>query len=176
MSRKYKFHEAEGLYFVTFATIGWVDALTRPKQKEILLESIRHCQREKGLRLSAWVVMSNHVHLVCQAAGPQTLPEIFRDLKKFTSRQLIASLQEPGESRAEWMLPLFRQAGAANPNNRHVQFWQQDNHPIVIQGEGDVPAKVDYIHDNPVKAGIVAEAHHYLYSSAHEARLLDLVY
>ena len=74
MSRKYKFHEAEGLYFVTFATVGWVDALSRPEQKDILLESIRYCQREKGLRLSAWVVMSNHVHLVCHATGPQTLP------------------------------------------------------------------------------------------------------
>jgi|GEM_PF-5850452 len=64
MSRSYKFHDPEGTYFITFATVEWVDVFTRRAYKNILVDSLKHCQEKKGLLLYAWVIMSNHVHLI----------------------------------------------------------------------------------------------------------------
>jgi len=49
MSRAYKFHKPDGLYFITFATVSWVDVFTRRDYKDIVVESLRFCQKEKGL-------------------------------------------------------------------------------------------------------------------------------
>ena len=51
MSRAYKFHKPDGLYFITFATVAWVDVFTRRDYKDIVVESLRFCQKEKGLLL-----------------------------------------------------------------------------------------------------------------------------
>jgi len=67
MSRKYKFHDEDGVYFISFATVGWIDAFTRKEYKDILLESLEYCQREKGLLLYGWVIMSNHVHMIASS-------------------------------------------------------------------------------------------------------------
>ena len=62
MSRAYKIHNPEGLYYITFATVAWVDVFTRIVYREIFTESVRFCQKEKGLLLYAWCLMTNHVH------------------------------------------------------------------------------------------------------------------
>lgn len=127
MSRAYKFHNPEGLYFITFATVAWVDVFTRRDYKDIVVESLRFCHREKGLLLYAWVVMSNHVHLIAAVKDGHRLQDIMRDLKKFTSKQILKAIAEhPGEIRKEWMLRMFREAGEANSNNKDFQFWQHN--------------------------------------------------
>ena len=54
----------EGLYFINFATVQWADVFIRSTYVDIVLESLRYCQKEKGLRIHAWCIMSNHVHLM----------------------------------------------------------------------------------------------------------------
>jgi hypothetical protein len=61
---------------------------------------------------------------------------------------------------------MFERAGKKNPNNKKYQFWQQNNHPIELNNNHIMQQKLDYIHANPVEAGIVYEPDHYLYSSA----------
>jgi len=51
MSRAYEFDKPDGLYFITFATVGWVDVFTRRDYKDIVVESLHFCQKEKGLLL-----------------------------------------------------------------------------------------------------------------------------
>ena len=67
MSRNYKFHNQESLPFVTFTVIRWIDVFTRREYKDILVESLKFCMEKKGLELYAWVIMSNHVHLIIGA-------------------------------------------------------------------------------------------------------------
>jgi REP element-mobilizing transposase RayT len=69
MSRKYKFRNPEALYFVTFATVNWIDVFIRRINKDILVDSLNYCIANKGLVVYAWVVMSNHVHLVIERRG-----------------------------------------------------------------------------------------------------------
>lgn len=64
MSRNCKFHNHEGLYFISFDVVGWLDVFIRNGYKEILSESLKFCQKNKGLEIHAWCVMSSHVHLV----------------------------------------------------------------------------------------------------------------
>ena len=167
MSDKYKFKNPDGLYFITFTIVYWVDVFTRIEYKDILLKSFEYCQTKKGLEIFAWCIMSNHVHMIVRAEEGKLLSDIIRDLKKFSSTKLIEAIKEnPQESKKEWMLKLFANAGKENPNNTSYQFWQNGNHQIELWSVHVIEEKLEYIHQNPVKAGWVAEPHHFLYSSA----------
>jgi putative transposase len=166
MASKYHLSNSEGIYFITFATVQWVDVLTRPHYKDIVVESLRYCQDKKGLDLYAWCLMTNHVHLIAAARETYNLSDLLRDLKKYTAKKLIAAIQNPEESRRTWLLWIFRAAGEHNPNNQDYQLWQQDNHPIELSTNSMIAQRLEYLHKNPVKAGIVFEPEHYVYSSA----------
>ena len=168
MSRNYKFHNQERPYFVTFSVVNWIDVFTRRLYKDILVDSLNYCMANKGLELYAWVIMSNHVHLII-ATNNSPMQDILRDIKRHTSKQLLKTIDENiQDSRREWMLWFFERAGRKNPNNEHYQFWQQGNHPIELWSNAVIDQKLDYIHNNPVTAGWVDEPEHYLYSSARD--------
>ncbi len=102
MGFAYKINNPRGTYFITFATVQWVDAFTRKRYVDIVLESIRYCQKEKGLRIHAWCIMSNHVHLIASTLHPKpTLSDILRDLKKFTSNKILEAIQDEQEIELE---------------------------------------------------------------------------
>jgi putative transposase len=168
MSIKYKFSNPEGLYFVTFAVVGWIDIFTRREYKDILLDTFRFCIKEKGLVIHAYVIMSNHVHLIISKKGEPSFSDIMRDMKKYASVKIIkAIIDNPQESRKKWILYLLAQAGKANSNNKYYQLWQQDNHPIELHPATDLFAeKLNYIHQNPVAAGWINNPSEYIYSSA----------
>ncbi|MCR9250205.1 MAG: transposase [bacterium] len=169
MSSKYTISDHQAPHFITFAVVQWIDALSRPLYKEIILDSLRYCQSEKGLILNAWVLMNNHVHLICSAAEGQNLSDILRDFKKYTSKSLLDEIATSSlESRKDWMLWLFKSNGQKNSNNKNYQFWQQDNRPIQLSTNEMLDQRLHYIHMNPVKEGIVYEAEHYVYSSARD--------
>ena len=167
MSKAHKFHNPEGRYFVTFATVGWIDVFTRELYRNILIDSIKYCQQNKGLELYAWCLMTNHVHFICSAKSGFIMPDILRDMKKYTSKKLVDAIETNNhESRKEWMLAIFGNAGLYNSNNKEYQFWQQDNKPIELWSNETIEQKLNYIHTNPVKAGFVSEPWHWNYSSA----------
>jgi putative transposase len=166
MSSKYKPGEDAIAHFVTFAVVGWIDVFSREQYKEIFINSLKYCQQEKGLVLHAWVIMTNHVHLII-SSNTNKIEDIVRDLKKYTSKQIIKAIQEnPTESRKEWMLNLFSYAGKNNNNNKDFQFWKQDYHPIELNTAEKTKDRLDYLHENPVRSGLVWEPWHYKYSSA----------
>ena len=104
----YKIRNQSAVHFITFATVGWVDVFTRKQYRDIVLDSIRYCQAEKGLLLHGWCIMSNHLHMVLSAQNGN-LSDLLRDFKKFTSKQLIEAIAgNPKESRRE-CLPAGRQ-------------------------------------------------------------------
>lgn len=161
MSRKYKVLDQNDLQFLTYAVVGWVDALSRPQYKDIIVESLAHCQREKGLRLFAWCIMTNHVHLIAKAADGVKIEDIMRDHKKFTAKAVVNAIAKKGqESRKEWLMPLLRKSDGS------IHFWQHDIHPIWLRSPEVIRINLNYIHMNPVKEGYVDEPRDYRYSSA----------
>ena len=91
MAFAYIIKDQHGLYFITFTVHQWVDVFTRKNYVDIILESIRYCQKEKGLLVYGWVVMSNHVHLLIRS-NKENLSDIIRDFKKFTSGKIVKSI------------------------------------------------------------------------------------
>jgi putative transposase len=162
----YKIRNKKEVHFLTFTVVEWVDVFTRKDYCEITLNSIKHCQQEKGLVLHAWCIMSNHLHLIASARN-HNLSDILRDFKKFTSKQIISAIENnEHESRKDWMLKIFSEQGQNNSRNKNYQFWRQDNQPQELYSPKFVFQKINYIHNNPVVAGIVEKPEHYLYSSA----------
>ncbi|MFC6997341.1 REP-associated tyrosine transposase [Rufibacter roseus] len=167
MQAGYQIRNQQEIHFLTFAVVEWVDVFTRREYAEVVVESLRFCQKEKGLLLYGWCLMSNHLHLIAAAQEGFALSDILRDFKKFTSSSIIKAIENnPQESRRNWMLWIFRSAGKKNGKNTQYQFWRQDNHPIELLSNKFKEEKLQYMHQNPVVAGLVAEPEHYLYSSA----------
>jgi len=138
----------------------------RREYKDILIESLRYCQENKGLKIHAWVIMTSHVHLIIRSEG-KLLQDILRDLKSYTSTKLRNVIQENSqESRKEWMIWMMQRAGKKNSNNTDFQFWQQHNQPIELFTNKVIQQKLDYIHNNPIVEGFVERPEEYVYSSA----------
>lgn len=91
MSSKYKPGEDIIPHFVTFTVVGWVDVFSREYYKEIIVNSLAYCQQNKGLILHAWVVMTNHVHLII-STKTNTISNLVRDIKKFNSKKYLKLL------------------------------------------------------------------------------------
>lgn len=133
MSEKYKIHNQDSAYFVTFATEGWVDVFTRQAYKNIILDSLRYCQKEKGLVIYAWCLMTNHIHMILGRKGENKIEDIMRDFKKFTSVHVCRAIEKNGmESHRSWMLNVFRAAAAVSRKHDRYKFWQNEYHPVEI--------------------------------------------
>jgi REP element-mobilizing transposase RayT len=148
--------------------VSWVDVFTRRDYKNCIIDSLEYCKKEKGMILYAYVIMTNHIHLLIGKNKEEiSFSDLMRDMKKYTAMKLLKMLKESNqESRKEWMLEIFRVAGQENSNNKKYQFWQQNNHPIEVGHSDKIDKALEYIHENPVKAGVVMEESEYLYSSA----------
>src|SRR5688572_7763905 len=155
------------LYYLTLTVVDWVDVFTRPAYRHIIVDALKYCQQHKGLELYAWCLMSNHLHLIAAAKVNYHLSNILRDFKKHTSRTIVeAILKHENESRRHWLLLRFAFAGAVDPKVTNFKFWQDGNEAKEITSNNFLQQKLEYIHQNPVRAEIVAEPEHYLYSSA----------
>ena len=166
MSHKYKFHNKEGLYFISFATVYRIDLFVRDQYFSIVTESLDYCRKNKGLEIYCWCIMPSHVHLIIRAkeGNPEA---VLGRLKEYTSKQLQNSVAENvQESRKEWMLWMFERAGMQSSNVKGKQLWQHHNQPVELWSPEVIEQKVDYIHNNPVVSGFVVEPWHWKYSSA----------
>ena len=80
MSRVLKITGPDGMYFVTCTVVHWVDVFTRVEYRKLVVDSLIHCQKEKGLRIHAYVIMSNHIHLLLsRTETANLLSDILRD-------------------------------------------------------------------------------------------------
>ena len=166
MSTGYQIYNQNAVYYLTFQVVQWVDVFTRPQYKEIAINSFDYCRRSKGLELFAYVIMTNHIHLIARAKDNFQLSDIIRDYKKFTANALLKEMEKPTESRRDWILKRFEFSAVAHQRNSKYQLWTHENHAIELHSNKFIEQKLEYIHQNPVRAGIVEKAEEYLYSSA----------
>lgn len=167
MSSNYKFHNPKGLYFATFTVVEWLDVFTRNIYKDILLESLAYCQKEKGMEIYSWVIMTNHVHLVFRSIGEVPPEQILGDFKRHTSKAIVKAIKEnQKESRRDLLLEVFKRNGNKKSNVQNNQFWQHGNHPIEIWSNHIIARKINYIHNNPTRQGFVLRGQDYVHSSA----------
>jgi len=168
---RYKITQVDATHFVTLTVLHWIPVFTRPQTVDILLESLRFLMKD-GLKVHAYVILENHLHLIVQS------PRLDKDMarfKSFTARKLLAYLEQHHVKTILEQLAFYKKA---HKTDRQYQFWQEGIHPELIQNEAMMLQKIEYIHHNPVKRGYVDQAVHWRYSSARnyegEVGLIDI--
>ena len=162
---RYIISDQNAMYFLTFTIVGWIDVFTRKEYRLEIVDSLNYCISEKGLKVYAWCIMSNHIHLIASAREGYRLSDIIRDFKKYTAKSILKKIELEPESRREWMLNQFQFAGRKLNRIKKYKFWKDDNHAIELDSLM-MEERLTYLHNNPVETMIVEEAEHYVFSSA----------
>ena len=167
MRTRYKITEKEGIYFVTSTIVEWMPVFTSQKYCDIIIESIKYCKVHKGLKLYAFVLMDNHIHLIVKA--PE-LSDTLASFKKFTAKEIIDQLKQDSK---QWLLSQLAFYKKKYKTESDYQVWQEGSHPQLMLNEEMLRQKVKYIHCNPVRRGLVDSPEHWSYSSYRNYHLND---
>ncbi len=162
MRTRYKVHSKgpEYPYFVTSTTVAWIPIFTHKDHFDIVGNSLTFCRTKLGLKLYAYVIMENHIHLV--AAG-HDLSKTMQSFKSFTAKQVIESISQ---KQMDWLLNQLAYHKAKHKKQSDYQVWQEGIHPQEILSADMLIQKIEYIHYNPVRRGYVERPEHWKYSSA----------
>jgi putative transposase len=162
MRSRYRVLELEQAHFITGTTVAWLPIFTTAARCDILVEAFEYCRRHKALKLYAWVILDTHFHAI--VAAP-ILARVLADLKRHTARRIIEQLEA---ERCNWLLRQLREHRAPHKIESEHQVWQEGSHPQAVMSDEMMFQKLEYLHNNPVKRGLVASPEHWRYSSAHE--------
>ena len=161
MSRtRYCISEEESPYFLTCTVVAWLPVFAYPQLVEIVLESWRFLQRERGVRIFGYVILENHLHWIASA---EKLSEYVGRFKSYSARRIIDEL---AQRRFSTLLEELRFFKLQHKIDQEYQLWQEGSHPQQIQNEEMMRQKLEYMHANPVQRGYVDDPIHWRYSSA----------
>jgi REP element-mobilizing transposase RayT len=168
MTRAYGISDNSRLHFVTFTIVQWIKIFKIENYCRTFLDSVKYCQKNKGLKVYAWCIMPNHVHMIIGAKDNAKLENIIRDLKSYTSRKVHLLLEERSniDLNIEDTLNRLIRIGRNNRKNKDFQLWQQPYHAVELSTNEMMDQRLDYIHNNPVKAGLVDVQEEWAWSSA----------
>ena len=167
---RFRFGESPIPHFLTCTVVGWLPVFTRPETVQVLFDSWQFLQDQDRLTLLGYVELENHIHFIASA---ENLAKEVGDFKSYTARRIIDYLRE---RQVRTLLDGLEYHKARHKSDREFQLWQEGSHPKVIENEGVLRQKLEYIHQNPVKRGFVSDPTHWRYSSARNyARIGSLV-
>ncbi|MFQ6001945.1 MAG: transposase [Anaerolineae bacterium] len=156
-----------GVFFVTTTFVDFKPLLLNDSYYRLIIDSLDFMQRRGDFTLIAYSIMPTHLHLVLQISGEKNISEIMRDFKKYTSFRIRKRLEDDGHHRMVESLRLPR-------GNRQVfKVWMDRFDDLLITNEETLRTKVEYIHQNPVRAGLVERDIDWPYSSARNYHLND---
>ena len=159
---RYRIHDLPSAHFLTCTIVNWLPVFTRPATVDIVLDSFRYLQRERGRLLYGYVILENHLHWI---AASEDLSRDVGHFKSYTAKENVRQLEE---LRAYTLLEQFAFHKKRCKTDRKHQIWQEGSHPQEIQSWDMMRQKLDYIHENPVKRGYVDLAEHWRNSSARD--------
>jgi len=160
MRSRYKYVEPDALYFLTCTIVDWIPVFQSRPYFDIITNSLTYCRANKGMRLYAYVIMENHLHLVASAPD---LSRVIQEFKSYTAREIIALTKSTG--RVDLLNQFMLQKKRYKDESNH-QVWQESAHPQIIQSDEMLDQKIEYIHNNPVRRGYVDTPEHWRHSSA----------
>jgi REP element-mobilizing transposase RayT len=176
MTRPYRiFTDKNYAYFVTWTVVDWLPLFSEPVYRQIVLDALNFLRTNKHTQLNAFVVMATHIHAVLWPDDGISLSDVIRDFKRFTSRRISKEAEQRG---AKQLLVRFRAARTGNRAQEvsTYQVWQEGSHAEALFSEKFARQKIDYIHLNPVRAGMVEKADEWPYSSARSYTLGEETY
>lgn len=150
------------VYYITFTILDWLPVFVNPEPTQILVESMRFCIKEKGMRIHAYVIMSNHIHMIVfdRKFYNAHLQQALAAYRKYTGRRLADYI----ENNLSESLALVTRSKELEDRDRQV--WQPGWHAEGLVSESFWMQKMNYIHENPVRKGYVRLPEQWRYSSA----------
>ncbi|MBI5561149.1 MAG: transposase [Deltaproteobacteria bacterium] len=155
------YNQEDCCYFVTATLRNFTPLFADKEIVSSIFDSLNFLRRNKGLKIYAYVVMPEHVHLVA-SVGDASVTTLIGDFKRFTSRKI-----------AKWLRvnnpPLFEKLKADAYKGQNYAVWQETFRSEVIYGRKFLAQKIDYIYNNPVRRGLVEEPGDWKYTSFNQA-------
>jgi len=159
---RYKVYEPTHPHFVTCTILHWIPIFTRKDSVQIILDALKYLQKNDSLKLYAYVILENHLHLVVQS---DDIEKTMKSFKQFTAKEILSLLKKENVKNILEQLQFYKKA---HHKATDYQVWEEGYQPKLIQSDVMMKMKIEYIHNNPVKRGYVDEAIHWRYSSARD--------
>jgi REP element-mobilizing transposase RayT len=159
---RYKIYESTHPYFITCTVLHWIPIFTRTQSTDILFDSLKFLQKSDNLKITAYVILENHLHMIVSS---DDISKTMAKFKSYTAKELINLLQK---SNAKTILEQLAFYKKAHKTETTYQVWQEGIQPKLIVDEKMMIDRINYIHNNPIKRGYVEEAKHWRYSSARD--------
>jgi REP element-mobilizing transposase RayT len=146
------------LDFFTATILEWKPLLLQERYKRIVMDSLQFLINNKRIHLCAFVIMSNHIHLIWQIIHPHTEPDVQRDFLRYTAQMMLKEMRNND--------PNVMEQYRVDARDRKYQIWERNALSVPLRTEAVVEQKLNYIHQNPVRAGLCRDDIDYFYSSA----------
>jgi len=159
---RYKIYEPTHPHFITLTVLHWIPLFTNQDSVKVLIDSFKHLQKSDNLKIYAYVILENHLHLV---ASSDNLEKTIKKFKSYTAKKLLELLQQQNVKTILEQLAFYKKA---HKKETTYQVWQEGMKPKLIQDKKTMIQKIEYIHNNPVKRGYIDVAKHWRYSSARD--------
>lgn len=159
---RYRIVKDVGVYYVTFTVVEWLPVFTSEATCKIITDSLNFCIKNKYLGVNAYVIMPTHLHSILfdKEFDSDRLKHILDDMRKFTGRQL---LDYSARHLPKCFMDVFHKYAG---KDRERRFWQPSQHPVGIYSEEFWKQKIDYLHYNPCRKGLVLSPEEWRFSSA----------
>jgi len=159
MRTRYKIVETENFYFVTSSFQNWLPIFDDEKYIQILFDAIKYNQKSRDLKVYAYVIMPDHLHMILQS---EKLTNIMQSIKSYTAKEIIKELKSDNKRTFLRKLKLDK---LEHKTQSEFQVWQEGFHPQIILNDMMMEQKCNYIHMNPVRKGLVDAPEKWKYSS-----------
>ncbi len=154
------------LFYVTVSVVVRIDIFSRKEYIDIVMRDLQFCQKNKGLNIYGYVIMTNPFHLIALQQQNQ-LNKILGHFKSFSSKEILKVIEEDvNEKRQEWLLYMFRYHAKYKAGFDEYHLWDGDNNSVCLHSRESALEKLKWMHENPVRAGFVEKPEHWLLSSA----------
>ncbi len=157
---RFKFYEDQFPYFISSSIVNGITLFNDFELTKIILSSLHFIQENFRVTVYAYVIMPNHIHLILKS---ENLPDYIRRFKSFTAKEIIRKLKQMNEYE---ILNELRRAKLKHKRQSQFQVWNEGVHPMQIYNYWFMEQKLNYIHQNPVKAGLVNKPEDWEFSSA----------
>jgi putative transposase len=148
--------------FITSTIIDWIPIFTSKKYFDILINAIKFNQETKNLNIYGYVILDNHFHMICES---DNLTNIIKSIKSYSAKGIIELLKTDNRTN---ILKKFEINKKISKTSSKYQVWQEGFFPKEITSEKKFKQKLEYIHNNPVKRGLVKSPLEWEYSSAYD--------
>jgi len=147
-----------GIEFFTATCLNWTKVLLNDDYKTIITDSLRFLVEDRRIWVYGFVVMPNHIHILWAKQDDWLQKDVTQMFLKFTAQKIKFKLIDTDSPTLE----LFK----STQSDRAYHFWERRPYIATMNDREVLLQKLDYIHNNPVKAGLCSAPEEYLFSSA----------